>query len=186
LTPIQVTAPPGLPDIVTEARIFFGTLEHKRAYNLTNPPETTLAKAVQELGMDQFWEVDRSFNGTNKAHPTIIATRNEPKPLRQALPETIDSFIADHVEKGRRIASHKIKCKGNESPEFQAELISKAFSKPMEISEWVQESDGQIHIQCKRLEFTDIRFRLKGKSIDSRMQTSATVKQKENLASVLF
>jgi hypothetical protein len=56
----------------------------------------------------------------------------------------------------------------------------------MEISEWVEEADKQIHIQRKRLEFTDIRFRFKGESIDSWMQTSSTVKQKEKLASVLF
>jgi hypothetical protein len=118
LTPISVQAPPNLADNLTETRIFFGTLEHKGAYDLTNQPSVTLAQAVEKLEMDQFWEYDRSFVGRNKAPPTIIARRNEPKPLIQALPETIESFIADHVEKGRRIASHKIKCKGNESPDF--------------------------------------------------------------------
>jgi hypothetical protein len=138
LTAIDVKSPSGLPPASTETRISFGTLEHKGVYHVGNEPAVTLAQAVHETGMDQIWEVDRSFVGSNKAPPTIIARRNEPKPLRQPLPETIESFIADHIEKGRRIASHKIKCKGNESREVQAELISKAFSKPMEISEWFQ------------------------------------------------
>jgi hypothetical protein len=90
---------------------------------------------AREAKMDQFWEVDRSWPGSSKAPPTVVAKRNEPKPMRQALPNTIDSFIADHVEKGRQLNQHRIKCKEGESPDEQAALVSKAFTKPMEISE---------------------------------------------------
>jgi hypothetical protein len=68
--------------------------------------------------------------------------------------------VADHVEKGARINVHKIKCKGGESTAEQISLITKAFTKPMGISEWQQESDGLIHIQCRRVEFIGIQFKL--------------------------
>jgi hypothetical protein len=102
--------------------------------------------------MDEFWVLDRSFKGSNKAPPTIIAKRNEPKPTRQALPTTIECFVADHVEKGRQVNQRKIKCKGGETPDKQAELVSKAFSKPMEISDWKEESDGLITYSAIRTE----------------------------------
>jgi hypothetical protein len=116
--------------------------------------------------LDEFWEVDRSWAGTNKAPPTIVAKRNEPKPVRQALPTTIDFFTADQVEKGRQVNQHRVKCKGGESPDERAMLVSKAFTRPMEISEWREESDGVIHLQCRRSEFVDIRFRMGDRSID--------------------
>jgi hypothetical protein len=56
----------------------------------------------------------------------------------------------------------------------------------MKITEWVLESDGLIHLQCSRLAFITVRFALKEKVIDSWMQTTATTKQKEKLASALF
>jgi hypothetical protein len=134
LTPIEVRGPPGLPQAMSETRIFFGTLEHKGAYYIGNEPGETLTQAIRELRMDEFWELDRSFKGSNKAPPTIIAKRNEPKPMCQVLPTTIECFVADHVEKERQVNQHKIKSKGGETPDKQAESISKAFSKPMEIS----------------------------------------------------
>jgi hypothetical protein len=145
-----------------------------------------MAHFVREMKLDEFWEVDRSWCGSNRAPPTAAAKRNEPKPLRKALPATVEDFVADHIEKGRHVNQHRIKCKGGESPEEQAILVSKAFIKPMEINEWKEESDGMIHMQCRRLEFTDIRFRMGDRVIDSWMQTSATTKQKKKLASVLF
>jgi hypothetical protein len=95
-------------------------------------------------------------------------------------------LFIDHTEGGRHVNQHRVKCKGGETPEEQAVLVSNAFTKPMEISEWVEEKDGVIHLQCSRLNFVEIRFRMGDKVFDSWMQTSATTKQKEKLASVLF
>jgi hypothetical protein len=129
-----------------------------------------LDAAVRELKLDQFWDVDRSIAGSDKCSPTIIAKRNEQKPFRLSLPNTITSFIAEHVEKGTRINQHKIKCRGGEDPNVQAKLVPKAFTKPMEISEWKLEDDGLVHMQCRRLEYVDIRFRLGDRVIDSWQQ----------------
>jgi ribonuclease HI len=96
------------------------------------------------------------------------------------------SFVADHVENGAFVNQHVIQCKGGESPDQQAHLVSAAFSSPMKISEWVNEKDGLVHLQCSRLGFVTIRFTCKGQTIDSWAQTKATTKQKEKLASILF
>jgi hypothetical protein len=98
LAPINVTAPPNLPGAMTEARVFFGTLERKGSCSADLSDDAMLAHFAREAKMDQFWEVDRSWPGSNKAPPTVVAKRNEPKPMRQALPNTIDFFIAHHVE----------------------------------------------------------------------------------------
>jgi hypothetical protein len=81
------------------------------------------------------------------------------KPLRQALPDGITIFIATQVEKEIRINEHRIRCRGGETPDEQIDLVSKAFTKQMEISEWVGR-DGAIHLQCTRTAFTPIRFML--------------------------
>jgi hypothetical protein len=136
--------------------------------------------------MDDRWQVDRSFKGTAKSPPTVIAKRVEPIEFRQPLPDGLDYFIADHVENGQFVNHHRIKCRGGESPDDQAMLVSQAFTKPMKISEWVAEKDGMIHLQCSRLGFVSIRFTLRDRTIDSWMQVNAITKQKEKLASVLF
>jgi hypothetical protein len=67
--------------------------------------------------MDDRWEVDRAFAGTTKSPPIVVAKRSEPKEFRQALPDGLDLFIADHVGDGRHVNQHRIKCKGGESPD---------------------------------------------------------------------
>jgi hypothetical protein len=49
----------------------------------------------------------------------------------------------------------------------QVELVSRAFDKPIEISDWRIEDHGEVHIQCARLAFTECRFMMGGKMIDS-------------------
>jgi hypothetical protein len=134
--------------------------------------------------MDEFWVTDKSFPGTDKNPPTIVAKWIGEKPIRQPLPDTITSFIAVHVEKGIQINQHVIKCKEGESPEDQAVLVSHALAKPMEISCWKMEADGFVHVQCRRLAFTEIRFMMDVRTIDSQQQASATNKHREKLASV--
>jgi hypothetical protein len=136
--------------------------------------------------MDDKWVVDRSFKGTEKSPPIVVAKRNDPPEPRQSLPAAITIFVADHIEGGKFVNQHRIKCNGEETPDQRALLVSQAFGSPMKITEWVAESDGLIHLQCSRLGFTTIRFVCKGQTIDSWIQTKATTKQKEKLASVLF
>jgi hypothetical protein len=149
-------------------------------------PEQAMLQFAREANLDDRWVVDRSFVGSDKPPPIVVAKRFELREFRRALPDGVTFFIADHYEDGRYVNQHRIKCKGGESPEEQAVLASNAFTKPMKITEWVEETDGVIHLQCTRRNFVDVRFQLGEKSIDSWMQTSATTKQKEKLASVLF
>jgi hypothetical protein len=186
LTPIRVTAPKDLPEEMIEARVFFGTLERKGTCPRDATPDQVLTQFAREANLDDRWSVDRAFDGTAKSPPIIVGKRSELREFRQALPDGVTFFIADHYEAGRCVNQHRIKCKGGESPEEQAVSVSNAFTKPMKITEWVEETDGVIHLQCSRLNFVDIRFQMGDRSIDSWMQTSATTKQKEKLASVLF
>jgi hypothetical protein len=186
LVPISVTAPKNLPADLIEAKVFFGTLERKGSIARDATPEQTLLHFSQEAGMDDRWQVDRSWVGTTKSPPIVVAKRSELREFRQALPDGVNVFIADHVEGGRHVNQHRIKCKGGESPEEQALLVSNGFTKPMKITEWVEETDGAIYTQCSRLNFVEIRFRMGDRVIDSWMQTIATTKQKEKLATVLF
>jgi hypothetical protein len=187
LTPLQEPViPKDLPLQLIETRVFFGTLERKSSCPLGTPPEQVLLHAMREAKMDDRWVVDRAIAETPKTLPTVIAKRIEPVERRQALPDGIESFVATHVEGGRQVRQHRIRCKGGESPDDQALLVSQAFGTPMKITEWVSESDGLIHLQCSRLEFVTIRYALKETVIDSWMQTKATTKQKEKLATALF
>jgi hypothetical protein len=169
-----------------ESRVFFGTLERKSSCPPDATPDQVLLHAVREAKMDDRWVVDRTFAETPKTPKTVIAKRIEPVERRQSLPDDIESFVANHVEGGRPVRQHRIRCTGGESPDDQALLVSQAFGSPMKITEWVLESDGLIHLQCSRLAFITVRFALKEKVIDSWMQTTATTKQKEKLASALF
>jgi hypothetical protein len=103
--------------------------------------------------------------------------------MRQALPDGITSFVATHVEKRIRTREHRIKCQGGETPDQQMELVSKAFTAPMEIGDLAQ-AEGEIHIQCAKLAFTPCRFMMNHQRIESWQQPSATNKQREKLASI--
>jgi hypothetical protein len=169
-----------------EARVFFGTLERKGSCPNDATPDQTMLQFAREANLDDRWQVDRTWTGTTKSPHIVVAKRSEVKEFRQALPDGVTFFVADHVEGDRFVNQHRIKCKGGESPDQQAVLISQAFTKPMKIGEWTEETDGVIHIKCSRLNFVEIRFRLGEMSIDSWMQVNATAKQKEKLASTLF
>jgi hypothetical protein len=187
LTPLrEITLPAGLPSQLVESRVFFGTLERKSSCPTDATPEQVLLHAAREAKMDGRWVIDRTFEATPKTPKTVIAKRIEPTERGQALPDGIDTFVADHVEKGQFVSQHRIRCKGGESPDDQALLVSQAFRTPMKITEWALESDGLIHLQCSRLLFVTVCFSLNEKRIESWMQTSATTKQKEKLASALF
>jgi hypothetical protein len=166
---------------------FFGTLEHKALFDSVATPEQVFISARDNLKLGSDWVMERSIAESKKAPSMGIVKWVGEKPVRQALPDSITSFIAIHVEKGHKIASQRIKCKGGENPDQQAELVSKSFSKPMEISEWqIEHSDGEVHLQCARLAFAPIRFMMNRKVVDSWRQVSANNKQRERLASVLF
>jgi hypothetical protein len=187
LTPrIAPSVPCGFPQELAEARVFFGTLEHKGVFNCLFSPHQVLeeARSRQKLGKD--WVVDKSFAETKKSPKIIVAKWAGDKPTLQAFPDGITSFIASHMEKGIRIGTQRIKCKGGESPDQQAELVTRAFGKPVEISDWRLEADGEVHIQRARLAFTPMRFMMVGKVIDSWQQVSANNTNREKLASVLF
>jgi hypothetical protein len=168
LVPVSnVTVPKNMPIQLIEARVFFGTLERKSSCPVDPTPEQTMLQFAREAKMDDRWVVDRDFAGTTKSPPIVVAKRSELKEFRQALPDGLDFFIADHVEAGRHVNYHRIKCTGGKSSDKQAMMVSQAFMKPMKISEWVAESDGLIHNQCSRLDFVEIRFKLGERSIDS-------------------
>jgi hypothetical protein len=142
LTPINVTAPKDLPAEMIEARVYFGTLERTGTCPRDPTPEQTMLQFAREANLDDRWEVDRSWEGTAKSPPIVVAKRSEVQEFRQALPDGVSFFIADHYEAGRYVNQHRIKCKGGESPEEQAMIVSNAFTKPMKITEWVEEMDG--------------------------------------------
>jgi hypothetical protein len=182
----EIAVPSGIPTEMKEVRVFFGTLERKSIVPINATPEESMRQLAAEAKLDDRWRVERSLEGTYKSPPIVIATRDEEPEPRQALPAGLTFFVADHVEQGRFVNQHRIQCKGEESPDQQASLVSQAFGNRMKITEWVEEADEIIHLQCSRLGFVTIRFVLKDKTIDSWMQVRATTKQKEKLASVLF
>jgi hypothetical protein len=65
-------------------------------------------------------------------------------------------------------------------------LVTEAFTKPEEISDWAQRDDGTVCLQCARMAFTPIRFMMNTRVIDSWQQVSANTKHREKLASLLF
>jgi hypothetical protein len=146
-----------------EFRIFFGTIERKITAPIDATPEEAMRKAASEAKLDDKWVIDRSFPATPKTPPVVITKRIEPVELRQALPATISIFVADHIEGGRFVNQHRIKCNGGESSDQQARLVSQAFGGPMWILECVEEKDGLVHLQCTRLEFATIKFSFKEK-----------------------
>jgi hypothetical protein len=161
LVPISnVVVPKNLPAELIEARVFFGTLERKSSCPANATPEQTLPQFARETKLDDRWRVDRAFAGTAKSPPIIVAKRSELRQFRQALPDGLYYFIPDHIEEGSFVNQHRIRCNGGETPDEQAMLVSQAFAKPTKISEWVAEADGMIHIQCSRLGFVSIRFKL--------------------------
>jgi hypothetical protein len=182
----DITFPKDLPMQLVETRVFFWTLERKSSCPVDASPEQAMLQCAREAKLDDRWLVDRSFKATAKAPPTVIAKRVGMVEFRQPLPDGLEFFVADHVENGEFVNRHRIPCKGGESPDDQAMLVSQAFKKPMKISEWVPEKDGAIHLQCSRLGFVSICFVMQEKRIESWMQVNATTKQKEKLASVLF
>jgi hypothetical protein len=182
----EIAVPTGIPTEMKEARVFLRTLERKSIVPINATPEETLRQLAAEAKMDNRWRVDRSFDGTHKSPPIVIAKRDEDPEPRQALPAGLTFFVADHIEQGKFVNQHRVRCKGEESPDQQAFLVSQAFGNPMKVTEWVEEADGVIHLQCSRLGFVTIRSTLKDKTIDSWMQVKATTKQKEKLASALF
>jgi hypothetical protein len=169
-----------------EARVFFGTLEHKDAFDANTTPEYRLERARQKEKLDEYWIIDKVFPGTPSSPPTIVAKRNEPKPVRQCLPVDISEFIADQVERGTRINTHRIKCEGGESPAEQIALITRAFQRAMDISEWQLESDGVVHIQCRRVAFIGIQLKLGDVVYEAWEQAGANTRHREKLASILF
>jgi hypothetical protein len=86
---------------------------------------------MREAKMDDRWIIDRTFEATPKTPKTVVAKRVEPTEIRQAFPDGITSFVADHMEKGQYVKQHRITCKGGESPDAQALLVSQAFRTPM-------------------------------------------------------
>jgi hypothetical protein len=170
LTPLKA---PIVPQNITptveegEFRIFFGTIERKITAPINISPEEAMRRAAADAKLDDKLALDRSFPATLKTPPIVITKRIQPVEPRQAFPDTISIAQADHIEGGRPVNYHKIKCKGGESPDEQARLVSQAFNSPMWISEWVEEKDGLVHVQCRRLEFTTIKFSFKDKIIES-------------------
>jgi hypothetical protein len=154
----KVTVPNGIPNEMIEARVFFGTLERKSIVPREASPEEILRQLAMEAKLDDKWVIERAIPGNQKSCPIVIAKRNEDRELRQALPAGLESFVADHFEGGVYVNQHVIKCKGGESPDQQAHLVSQAFKSPMKITEWVHESDDLVHLQCSRLAFVTIRF----------------------------
>jgi hypothetical protein len=114
---IQPTRPPGPPKSLIESRVFLGTLEHKSVYQEGVPDEEILALTREALKLDEFWQIDRVIPATDKAPNKIIAKWEGPKPVRQALPTGITSFIAIRIEKG--VGQHPISCTGGETPAEQ-------------------------------------------------------------------
>jgi hypothetical protein len=150
---------------MTETRIFFGTLEYKALYEAIVSTEQAIVQARKSLKLGDDWVWERSIAESKKTPRTVIAKWNREKPIRQALPPGITSFIATHVESGKKVGTLRIKCKGNETPDQQVELVTKAFTKPMEISEWqYEDEDHEVHLQCTRVAFTPIQFRLGNKT----------------------
>jgi hypothetical protein len=148
LTPLEdITFPTDLPTELVETRVFFGTFERKSSCPIGATPEQALLQCAREAKMDDSWVLDRSFKGTAKSPPTVIAKRVEKVEIRQALPDGIDVFVADHYESGKYVNQHRITCRGGESPDDQAMLVSQAFKMPMKITAWVAEKDGLIHLQ---------------------------------------
>jgi hypothetical protein len=151
------------------------------------PPEQAFEHARAFLKLDKDWVIEESFAETKKMPRTVIAKWNREKPIRQALPDSISSFIATHVENKQTVGTIRIKCKGNETPDHQAELVTRAFTKPMEISPWeFNNDDHEVHIQCPRVVLTPIRFHFGSQIADSWQQVSATNKHRERLASAIF
>jgi hypothetical protein len=95
----EIAVPGGIPTEMKEARCFFGTLERKSIVPINATREETLRQLAAEARLDDKWVVDRSFEGTQKSCPIVIARRNEDPEPRQALPIGLKSFVADHVEK---------------------------------------------------------------------------------------
>jgi hypothetical protein len=183
---VQPTVPYGPSRVMEETHIFFGTLEHKALFDSLTTPKEALAQATRNLKLGDDWLMEKSMNKSKKFPRTVIPKWTGEKPIRQALPTSITSFIATYVEKRRKIASPCVKCEGGESPDRQAELVSRACTKTWEISDSQEEDDHEIHLQCSRMAFAPIRFVMDRQTIDSWQQTSATNKQGEKLASVLF
>jgi hypothetical protein len=176
----------GPPQELEEVGVFFGTLEHKEAFNISSTPDQRLETARRKERLDDFWVIDKVFPGTPSSSHTIVDKRNEPRPLRQELPEDIDFFIADHAERGPSMNTHRVKCKGGESPAEQIALITKAFCKPMDISECQLESDGAVHIQCHRVEIIGIQPKLGDVVYYVWEQAGANTNHREKLAGILF
>jgi hypothetical protein len=103
--------------------------------------------------------MDKIIPKTNKNARTIIAKCDGPKPTRQALPESIKEFVAIHMDKGKHIQQHTIKCNGGESPDAQVVLITEAFGRLMDISEWWA-VDYHVTIQVRRAGFNEVAFLL--------------------------
>jgi hypothetical protein len=187
---LQVVTPPANPPgdgvEATEARVFFGTLGHRKAFVAGLTYEQILETARKELRMDPAWEIQATFPETKKTPKTIVATLNASKPVRQAPPAGIDEFIAMHVEKWHKITEKRIRCKGNESLADQIHLIADALNTLMDIFDWSQKDEGPIFIQCSRAEFNEVTFILGDKSIHAWRQAKATDRHREKLASVLF
>jgi hypothetical protein len=149
LVPIKITE----PKMGQQVRVFFGTLERKGSAAASATPEQAMLKLAKEANLDDRWMVDRSFIATPESPPTVIAKRVEQRRFRQALPDGVNFFIADHIEGGKFVNQHRIKSKGGATPDQIAMMVSSAFTKPMQIEDWAEQTDGVIHVPCSRLDF---------------------------------
>jgi hypothetical protein len=66
---VAPSVPSGPSQNVEEARVFFGTLEHKDAFDVHSTPEYRLEKARQKEKLDEFWVIDKVFPGSPSSPP---------------------------------------------------------------------------------------------------------------------
>jgi hypothetical protein len=92
---------------------------------------------------------------TDRDQP-IIATWKRTRPTRHNLPDGVIEIVAVHVEEGVKIGEHRIRCKGNESPDEQTKLITNPYGALMDMSDWREERRHHTSIQQSSVNTSDV------------------------------